>query len=806
MTVPLFLLLSLALAPLAGGFGDFPPKAPEPGHFTGPFPDGAQDAVLDSVRFEMRIGRNWHAVRLLRRAFPEGPGGSEESALLFARAEAGWRNWSEVRNLLQEPLGSGMWRGEEAWYLLGRALEAEGELQEAEAAFGEALESEGGKLGDGAEALAPGEARAWRALLRGRLGLYGEALADVELLEGEDPETADWVALEVAEMAAVEGAREETREAMSMVARDEIRGSAWDLLPRALLASGDSIGAEAAFWSSLPSLDDPSDQASAWDRVGALRLARGDSVGARGAFHQVLALSPGGGLGVRAAEALLSLGYDSARTALAGARALGGGGQPREALEAYEVYEAMIGGSVSASVQLAVGRLLLNLGQGGRALPALTSLGEGDDPETAAPALELKILALRQVGRSGEIRGVQDELMERFPERPEALEIGFARAEALRNRGNLEEAIDGYRSTVAMDSSHNLAGQARMWAGHLLLRLGRSDEALAVYGAYLEEFPDGRRADEAAYWRGRTLIEEGFEEEGREVLLQIPLDHPLSYYAVRAGELLGTAPTPAIPVPTDTLPFPSLLRDGLGRFDRLLAVGLNGAADWEFENLASRIRESPDVERRQKVLLRLAHELNERGFTREGINLGWELRREGAKEDRDLLLAIYPFPYREIVMAEALERGIDPYLMAGLIRQESAFWVRARSGADARGLMQVLPTTGRGLARTGGPEGFRPDDHLYEAEINIHLGMAFFQDMRRRFGPDLPIILSSYNAGPSRARRWRQYPEARDMPLFVERIPFTETRGYVKNVLANRAIYAWLYGQVPDSQQRAPHG
>jgi soluble lytic murein transglycosylase len=336
--------------------------------------------------------------------------------------------------------------------------------------------------------------------------------------------------------------------------------------------------------------------------------------------------------------------------------------------------------------------------------------------------------------------------------------------------------------------------------------LGREEEALEVYGAYLDEFPDGRRADEAAYWWGRTLIETGSELEGREVLLQIPRDHALSYYSVRAGELLGIPLDLEIPIPTDTLPFPSFLRDGLGRFDRLQAVGLDEAADWEFETIADRIRQDPDEKRRHQVLLRLAHELNDRGFTREGINLGWELRRDGAEEDRNLLMAIYPFPYREIVMAEALERGIDPYLMAGLIRQESAFWVEARSRADARGLMQVLPTTGRGLARTGGPVGFNPDDHLYEAEINIHLGMAFFQDMRRRFGPDLPVILSSYNAGPSRAQRWRRYPEARDMALFVERIPFTETRGYVKNVLANRAIYAWLYGQVPNSQQRVPHG
>ena len=70
--------------------------------------------------------------------------------------------------------------------------------------------------------------------------------------------------------------------------------------------------------------------------------------------------------------------------------------------------------------------------------------------------------------------------------------------------------------------------------------------------------------------------------------------------------------------------------------------------------------------------------MNSRGFTREGINLGWEVRREEPTLDRHLLKALYPFPYRDIVLAEALERGIDPFLMAGLIRQESAFRFEAR--------------------------------------------------------------------------------------------------------------------------------
>jgi soluble lytic murein transglycosylase len=230
----------------------------------------------------------------------------------------------------------------------------------------------------------------------------------------------------------------------------------------------------------------------------------------------------------------------------------------------------------------------------------------------------------------------------------------------------------------------------------------------------------------------------------------------------------------------------------------LVAAGLERGASWEVESLSQRIRAVEERELRQVALLRLARELNQRGFTREGINLGWELQRDGRPWDRELLSAIYPFPYKDLVLAAARERQVDPFLMAGLIRQESAFWAQARSRADARGLMQVLPATGRELARSVGPRNFRPDDHLFEPEINIHLGTKFFFDMRERFGGDPSLILSAYNAGPTRARRWRQFPESGDLPRFVEKIPFTETRGYVKNVLRNHAIYTWLYGGEED--------
>ncbi len=219
-------------------------------------------------------------------------------------------------------------------------------------------------------------------------------------------------------------------------------------------------------------------------------------------------------------------------------------------------------------------------------------------------------------------------------------------------------------------------------------------------------------------------------------------------------------------------------------------------ADAHVEALKAVAWESPDV------LLKLALELNDRGRTMDGINLGWELRRRGQEWDLRLLRAVYPFPFRELVTSFAEERQLDPYLLAGIIRQESAFVPEIVSHAGAIGLMQVIPATGRQLARAIGPRSFDAEA-LKTPEVNVHLGTRFLSDLLRRYDHDLPLVLSAYNAGPGRADRWKGFPEVRDPQRFTERIPFAETRGYVKNVTRNRAVYGWLYGP-SDASRRGP--
>ena len=234
---------------------------------------------------------------------------------------------------------------------------------------------------------------------------------------------------------------------------------------------------------------------------------------------------------------------------------------------------------------------------------------------------------------------------------------------------------------------------------------------------------------------------------------------------------------------------PEWVAEALVRLDLLEEAGLAASAAFHVDRITERAAAEGGGAR-----YALADGLIERGRTIEGINQGWALIREGSGWNPRLLRIVYPFPNREMVEREAEEWGVDPFLIAGLIRQESAWDRDIVSSAGAVGLMQVMPATGAQLARAVGPEEFSTES-LESAEVNLHLGARFLQDMLERFGPELPLVLSAYNAGPTRANRWKNFPEHADPLRFTERIPFTETRGYVKNVTRNRELYRALYAE-----------
>ena len=414
-------------------------------------------------------------------------------------------------------------------------------------------------------------------------------------------------------------------------------------------------------------------------------------------------------------------------------------------------------------------------------------LSVSSDAAIAARALRAWADIRRVQGRRQDLATLEDRLVDRFPGSAQALDVVFFRADDHHDAGRLTQAKDRYRQVVSMSPSADRAGLARMRWGQIHVSNGELEAAADVYQGYLTEFPNGRRWEEAAFWGARAARSVGDTAWASAATARLRAESPLSYYVAVGGDPENVFA--ALPEGS-ALEDPGWLSWELEVLSLLDQSGLDEGAAAHADAMIKTAWESDDV------LLRLAVAFGEEGRPRDGINLGWELRRRGKAWDRRLLRVVFPFPHSDLVGARARELELDPYLLAAIVRQESAFQADVVSAAGAVGLMQVMPATGKELARKVGPRAFR-QEFLTVPELNVHLGAAYLADLLRRYDGDIPLVLSAYNAGPTRANRWRRLPQAGDPLRFTERIPFRETRDYVKNVTRNRVLYRWLYGPRP---------
>jgi soluble lytic murein transglycosylase len=222
----------------------------------------------------------------------------------------------------------------------------------------------------------------------------------------------------------------------------------------------------------------------------------------------------------------------------------------------------------------------------------------------------------------------------------------------------------------------------------------------------------------------------------------------------------------------------------LGRLDTLVLAGLDAEARAEVRAILANPPEDVDQ------LLAWSRALAERGFGPAAVRLGWQAFARAPGDGR-ALRAIWPWPNRAAVEAEAAEFGLDPSLFAGLVRQESIFDAEALSPAGARGLAQLLPSTAALTAR-GLDVTFYPD-WITLPDLNLHLGAAHFAELLRRYDGRIDAAVAAYNAGGRPVGRWLQQAGAQDPDRFLEGITYPETRGYVRAVLRNRALYRALY-------------
>ncbi|UVW28995.1 lytic transglycosylase domain-containing protein [Massilia sp. H6] len=327
-----------------------------------------------------------------------------------------------------------------------------------------------------------------------------------------------------------------------------------------------------------------------------------------------------------------------------------------------------------------------------------------------------------------------------------------------------------------------LTSEQQQWKTRIALRSGDWKTVRAT----IEAMPAWLRADGSwTYWLGRADKHEGKMLEATALFERIAVPH--HFYGQLAMEELGrtiSVPPPVLPVSANELAQaganPSLQRALKFYALRLRAEG-NREWNWALRGMSERqLLAAGELARRNDLLDRMV-ETSLR--TRTELDYGQR----------------FPAPHFEVLQPTAQGLGLDQAWVYGLIRQESRFITDARSGVGASGLMQVMPATAKWVAGKIGMDNF-VQSMLNDLRTNITLGANYMNMVLGNFDGNQILATAAYNAGPSRARNWRGVLEQpMEGAIFVESIPFSETRGYVRNVMANATNYAAVFEQKPQS-------
>jgi soluble lytic murein transglycosylase len=285
------------------------------------------------------------------------------------------------------------------------------------------------------------------------------------------------------------------------------------------------------------------------------------------------------------------------------------------------------------------------------------------------------------------------------------------------------------------------------------------------------------------YWRGRALRARG-QPEAAELLFRSIAGTP-TFYGNLADDELGRpiAIPPRAAKPTEQEVQEVADNPSIARSVSLFRLGMRPEAvrEWNWG-----LRGSGD-----RTLLAAAEYARRNQIYDRAVTSADRTREE---HDYDLR---YLAPFRDKVGPRARELALDPAWVFGLMRQESRFVMDARSAAGARGLMQVMPSTASWVARKLGMKDFVPA-HMEELDTNVFLGTSYLKMVLENLDNHPVLASAAYNAGPGRARRWRD-SRSLEGAIYIETIPFSETRDYVKKVMSNAIYYSALFEGKPQS-------
>jgi soluble lytic murein transglycosylase len=432
--------------------------------------------------------------------------------------------------------------------------------------------------------------------------------------------------------------------------------------------------------------------------------------------------------------------------------------------------------------------------------------------ETRAEALSYLAQTYARARQWEQARAIAEELRRAFPNSnftPKTFVALGQIADDAKNQVDASyfrrAAVNGYGNSIEVaQAQFDLA-----WDAHEARNFSESSRMLTEHLAYYADKNTDNRG-RAGYWAARDSERAGKLAEARVLYEAMQARYDANWYGYLAKQRLDVlsrttqaknfAPDSIVARAVANLKTVTVAEETAGpeedariiKADQLSNIGLD---DWAQKELAKAGEKAPDS---PKVNLAIAKIYRSDDDNVRALNA---LRRsfpdysqmKPAEMTREQWDVFYPLAYWDIIVQEAKARSLDPYQVAGLIRQETIFTTRARSSANAFGLMQVLVPTGRLTARKYGVSREITAESLYEPRLNIQLGTAYLRDQIDKFGR-IEYVAAAYNAGPGRAVQWKT-----SLPLeideWAEAVPIKETRGYVQGVVRNRLQYLRLYDQ-----------
>ena len=535
-------------------------------------------------------------------------------------------------------------------------------------------------------------------------------------------------------------------------------------------------------------------------------LAAGDQVRAAGIYQRIVSQYLTGDDAARAADALAALRQSmgaaypepSPQLLLHHAGRLMETGAFRQAGAEHRELAGQLRGLERDQARVRIGEADFRDKGTASAYPYLREL---DLPESEADAERLAYLVecARRLTDDDEMKAALDRLARHYPHSPWRLKALLSAANRFLLMDRTDEFVPLYKAVYQNFPDAPEAALAH-WKVTFQAYLHDDPQAQPLLREHVRNYPEHPTAGAALYFLGRWFERSGDPGAARACYRRLIAAYENHYYSVlarernpadvapkaKAGEFLAGLAIPAAQPAPQIASRATTLR--IARSRLLRSAGLSDIADAELRFGARNGG--------QAALLGM-----EAADSADAPHLAMHIMKAMAPEYLSLPFSaaprkywelLFPLPYRADLERAAHDAGIDPFLLAGLIRQESEFDPKALSSADAYGLTQVLPRTGRQYAKHAGIPRFT-NGLLFQPAANLKLGAVIFRDMLDHNDGKVEQTLAAYNAGPARAAEWLGWNQYREPAEFVESIPFTETRDYVQAVLRNTDVYRRLY-------------